>query len=149
MTNLKYYEGYTEVLEVLKYVSIDNYNKIPKKFITYMEENCSENYDFKYNIALPFEKQGLSEVAKNILAMIYRLFWADEEKKKELSEKDKLDMINEELEKQRKYNPDNLFDNRKNDSNEKIVNDELAFPVVIKEKWYIKVFKKIKGFFKR
>lgn len=148
MTNLNYYEGYTEVLEVLKYVSIDNYNKIPKKFITYMEENCSENYDFKYNIALPFEKQGLSNVAKNILAMIYRLFWADEEKKKELSEKDKLDMINEELEKQRKYNSDNLFANRKNDVKEKFEDDKTALSVVVKEKWYMKIFRKIKSFFK-
>ena len=80
MENIDYAEAYTEVLEVLKYIPIEDYNKIPKKFITFMEENCDEKSSFKYNIALPFDKQGLSDKAKNVLALISKLFWMEKKK---------------------------------------------------------------------
>jgi len=63
-------EAYAEVIEVLKYIPIDEYKKIPKNYITYMEENCSEKSTFIYNHALPFDKQNISDTAKNILGMI-------------------------------------------------------------------------------
>ena len=80
MENADYAEAYTEVLEVLKYIPTEDYNKIPKKFITFMKENCDEKSTFKYNIALPFEKQELSNKAKNVLALISKLFWMNNKK---------------------------------------------------------------------
>ena len=100
-----YSTAYAEVLEVLNHIPLEDYEKIPKNYITFLEENKDENCSFKYNVALPFEKQGLSENAKDILGTVFRLFIISEEKKKELAKKDKL----EQLEKQAKYNPDNIF----------------------------------------
>ena len=83
MTNLENYdEAYAEVLEVLKYISLEDYNKIPKQYIEFMEENCDENCSFAYNIALPFEKQEISNKAKDILGMIVLLFIISTEQKK-------------------------------------------------------------------
>lgn len=80
MKDIDYAEAYAEVLEVLNYIPMEDYNKIPKKFITFMEENYDEKSSFKYNIALPFEKQGLSDKAKNILALISKLCWMEKKK---------------------------------------------------------------------
>ena len=113
MKNLDYGIAYAEVLEVLKYVSLDDYNKIPKKFITFMEENCDENSTFTYNIAIPFEKRNLSNDTKNILAMLYRLFWASEEDKKRFEYIDKQN-IQKRKELNEKYSPENVFKNRNN-----------------------------------
>lgn len=113
MQKVDYSNAYSEVLEVLNYVSIEEYNKIPKKFIVYMEENCDENNEFVYNIALPFNRQAISEEAKNILAMIYRLFWATDQKKKELNKMDKQILQKKEIQNRERYNPDNLFKNNR------------------------------------
>lgn len=46
MPNIEYANAYSEVLEILRYVSIDDYNKIPKKHIEFFENNSNKNYDF-------------------------------------------------------------------------------------------------------
>lgn len=76
----KYSIAYAEVLEVLKYISENDYNKIPKKYIAYFKENADENCMFTYNVALPFNKQDISEDAKNLLAMIDSFFIIDRNK---------------------------------------------------------------------
>ena len=111
-TTENYDKAYAEVIEVLNYIPLEDYKKIPKTYIKYMEENSDENSSFVYNIALPFEKQNISDAAKNILGMIFRLFIISQEKKDELNAKDKENKNNEEREKQIKYNPDNLFRNK-------------------------------------
>lgn len=81
--------AYAEVLEVLKYISLEDYNKISQKYITFLEENADENCLFEYNVALPFNKQNISEDAKNVLAMIFRLYIVDDNKNtKEKIERD-------------------------------------------------------------
>lgn len=82
-------EAYAEVLEILNYVPEENYKKIPGNFITFMEENADENSSFVYNLALPFNKQNVNDDAKDILALIYRLFIANDDEKKILNELDK------------------------------------------------------------
>lgn len=111
-----YEEAYAEVIEVLNYIPMNEYKKIPKKYIVFMEENCSENSSFAYNIALPFEKQNISDTAKNILGMIFRLFVIEQYKKRELNNKEQEKKKQEELEKYIKYNPDNLFKGKKETS---------------------------------
>lgn len=111
-----YEEAYAEVIEVLNYIPMNEYKKIPKKYIVFMEENCSENSSFIYNIALPFEKQNISDTAKNILGMIFRLFVIEQSKKNELNNKEQEKKKQEELEKYIKYNPDNLFKDKKETS---------------------------------
>ena len=87
-TEEKYNTAYTEVMEVLKYISLEDYNKIPSQYIRFMEENADEECSFEYNIALPFEKQEISEEAKDVLAMLFRLFIIDEKEKERLSIQD-------------------------------------------------------------
>ena len=143
-----YEEAYAEVIEILNYIPINEYKKIPKKYIIFMEENCSENNTFVYNIALPFNKQNISDTAKNILGMIFRLFIIDQTKKEALSIKEK------ESKKQIKnnidYSPDNLF-NTKHDSTKMIKEKPIQEVALIefKESILKKILKKILNIFKR
>ena len=140
-----YDEAYSEVIEVLNYIPIEDYNKIPKKYITFMEENCDENSNFAYNIALPFEKQDISDLAKDILGAIFRLFIISDTKKEELNIKDIEMKKMEEIEKQIKYNPDNIFKKDKVVDNQ-IENNQTKEIVNIKKE---NIFSKILNFLKK
>ena len=48
MINVEYANAYAEVLEILKYVSKEEYDKIPHSKIELFETNKNENYVFKY-----------------------------------------------------------------------------------------------------
>lgn len=142
-----YEEAYAEVIEVLNYIPMNEYKKIPKQYITFMEENCSETSSFVYNIALPFNEQNISDTAKNILGMIFRLFIIGQSKKDELSNNDKEIKKQKELE---KYNPDNLFKNKKDDL--KTIENTVAQEVNLveyKESLFKKILNKILKIFKR
>jgi len=145
-----YEEAYAEVIEVLNYIPMNEYKKIPKKYISFMEENCSENSPFIYNIALPFDKQNISDTAKNILGMIFRLFIIDQSKIEELNNKDQERKKQEELEKYIKYSPDNLFKIKKETSN--VIEEKITEEVVLlksKESKFKKILNKILSIFKR
>ena len=68
--NIQDRRAYSEVLEVLKYLPLEEYNKIPKEVIEFLRANYDEKSGFQYNLALPFEEQDLSHEAKRILRVI-------------------------------------------------------------------------------
>lgn len=144
-----YEEAYAEVIEVLNYIPINEYRKIPKQYIKFMEENCSEASSFVYNVALPFDKQNISDTAKNILGMIFRLFIIEQSKKEELSNRDEEIRKQEVLEKHIKYNPDNLFKNKKSEL-KTIENTETKEVNLVeyKESLFKKILNKILKIFK-
>ena len=151
MTKINNYEdAYAEVIEVLNYIPMNEYKKIPKKYIEFMEENCSENCSFVYNIALPFDKQNISNTAKNILGMLFRLFIIDQSKKEELNNKEQERKKQEKLEKYIKYNPDNLFRNKNEPSQaiEEKATEQVAL-VECKDSVLKRIVKKILSLFKR
>lgn len=45
----EYSRNYTEVLEILKYIPIDEYNKIPKQKIEFYEKYKDRSYEYEYN----------------------------------------------------------------------------------------------------
>ena len=145
-----YENAYAEVVEVLKYIPMDDYKKIPSGYITFMEENCSETNSFVYNIALPFDRQDISDTAKNILGMLFRLFIIDQTKKDELNEKDNKIYKQEELEKYIRYNPDDLFKNNKENYVKNINNEKEEVALVETKKSILsKIWNKIIQFFKK
>lgn len=142
-----YSEAYSEVLEVIKYIPKEDYNKIPPKMIQLFKSNCDENSEFTYNVALPFEKQNLSKDAKLILAIIFRNCWITLEQKRELSVKEKEHLEKIENEKREKYNPDEIFKKRETQIKKEL--EENHFLEVVKEeKWYKKLWSRIKNIFK-
>ena len=49
MINIEYANAYSEVLEILKYISKEDYEKIPISKIQLFETNQNKEYIFEYN----------------------------------------------------------------------------------------------------
>ena len=91
------------------------------------------------------------EETKIVLAVIYRDFLCSEEERKEILERDKNKLLEFEQELREKYNPDNIFKN-KNNSSENIQDNISTETAVVeyKEKNFIqKLFDKIKHLFRK
>lgn len=143
-------EAFTEVNEIIKMMPDELVNKIPTKFLEMIEEERDTQYN--PNIQEPLEKQKLRNETIIILGLIYRDFLCTTEQRKKLQEKDARDLqeakreLEEEL--RQKYNPDDIFKNKK-PINKEQEEQEKAMVVIEEERWYQKIFNLIKNLFKR
>lgn len=136
-------KAYSEVYEILKLVDKEYFDKIPKKFVEFLEREKDNNYIPNINENIPLEEQKLLNDTINILAMIKLDYWcSSEEEKSELlkllneNEKTYQENINE------KYNLENIF--------EKTTNREIKSLVEVKEKkWYEKFWDMFRNIFKK
>ena len=81
MADIQYANAYTEVLDILKYISKEDYEKIPKSKIKVFEENSNKNYNFTYDENKTLDEQNVSEVTKAIIAILFRDYWATKEQR--------------------------------------------------------------------
>ena len=76
MVDIKYANAYSEVLEILKYIPVEDYNKIPKSKIELFEKNANKDYVFKYNSEKTLQEQNVSKIARGVIAILFRYYWA-------------------------------------------------------------------------
>ena len=79
--NFESNKSLTEVYEVLKHLSKDSYNKIPKEVIEIIENNKDDDYNWKYDVSRKLEEQDLSREAISILSYINLEYLLSGEKK--------------------------------------------------------------------
>lgn len=96
-------KAYTEVLEILKLISRDDYEKIPKYIIENMEKEKDISYKYEVSYIDDFQKQKMLKETEAILAVFYREYWATEEQKKKIQEIEILERKIAEEEKIKKY----------------------------------------------
>lgn len=142
MLDNRYKSAFKEVSEILKYMDEELVNKIPTKFITFLQENMSKEYDFKINENIALEEQNISREAENILALLYRNYWATEEEKQEFARLD---------EQERKSNDEKLQKIFKNTINEfdKEENKDTQIVNVNNDNFFKKIINKLKKFFRK
>lgn len=104
-----YSEAATEVLEILNNMNPEDINKIPKKFINFLEENCSKIYKPNFDLKKPIDELNLDSKTQALLGIIYLKYWANEEEKMEFNKKLKKNEIKYQQEIREKYNPDKIF----------------------------------------
>lgn len=143
-----YPKAYKEVIEILNYVPQESINKIPQTMLDTFEAKMDKKYDFKIDINKSFEEQDLLDETKAILANIFRDYWATPYQKERIEAKEKYDRKKIEEEKKAKYNPDDIFNNKKKETvQEKIVESNINnLPIEVKK---VKFYEKIITFFKR
>lgn len=143
----EYKEAFSEVNEIIKMMPDELTNKIPSKFKEMLEDERDKEYN--PNIQEPLEKQKLKNETIIILGLIYRDFLCPTDEKRRLQEKDARELqkvqkaIEEEI--REKYNPDDIFKNKREIKDEEIT-EEKSLTVVKEEKWYQKIFKSIKEY---
>ncbi|MBP3708075.1 MAG: hypothetical protein J6J36_05660 [Clostridia bacterium] len=150
----KYAKAYTEVLEILKHIPKDEYDRIPKTEIQFYESNCDKTYKFEYDDSLAVEKQKISREANIVIVALYMNYFASSRQKSIINEILKQNTIKEEQEKNEKYDINKIFENskyaKKNVSNENKTQISENLPVEVnskKENFIKRIINKIKSFF--
>lgn len=141
-----YSKAYKEVMEILKFVPKESVDKIPQTMIDTFKAKMDNEYDFKVDINKSFEEQDLLEETKAIFANIFRDYWATPYQKEIIEEKEKYDLEKLEEEKREKYNPDNIF---KNKLEETVVENTNLPAEIKKETFFKKLISFIKGVFNK
>lgn len=141
---IEYRKAFKEVYEILKYVSDEDLKKIPSEILIMIKENMQLDYNYKMNDICDFQNQEISEIAKAILSIIYRDYWATKEEKNNI----RIQEFNErniiEQEKRKEYNPDDIFKKNKAKTNNTTENIQL---VKYKENIFIKIINFFKKYF--
>lgn len=128
--------AYTEINCILKQLPKWYNEKIPQKLKSKFNEN--ENKEYKPQIILThnLKKQNLQPLTLRILTVLKYNYWC-----KNINEKEKIHEIF--LENEKKYNEKAKYNNDIFKNNKLlVVNKEEN---IIKEKWYLKLIKKIKN----
>lgn len=144
-----YAKAYTEVLEILKHLPEDEYERIPKTEIQFYESNCDKNYKYIYDETLKVEQQKLSREANTVIISIYMNYFASEKQKGIIEELLKQNSIEEEKLKSEKYDVNDIF---KEKNNENINNSSENLPIEVnnkKENFIKKIINKIKSIFSK
>lgn len=149
MVDIQYANAYTEVLEILKSISQEDYNKIPKEKIDLFEHNANKEYIFDYDSNKTLEEQNVSKIARAIIAILFRDYWATDEQKNKIKAFQNNKRYQLEEENRQKYNTD-IFKNKINTNNEsKIEQTENMQLVEYKENIFKRILSKIKNIFSK
>ena len=144
MENIEYANSLYQVNEILKYMAPNLKARIPKKFISYFENNKSQNYNWSIDTSLPLEKQNLLTPTKEILTLLYRDYICDDIEKikiqKTLNEND----IKYQEKLKEIYNPNNVFKNKQKNIE---VTENTTSIATSKDSFFSKIISKIKLFF--
>ena len=138
-------QAFSEVKCILDFLPIHYTEKLPKKLLNIINSLYDEKFKIKINPNIELKKQNFTEDTKNIIAVLKYNYWCkNDEEKENLARmfKENEDKYQEDL--REKYNPDNIFKNRKNKDTE-----SNNLPVVIKkENLFIRALNFIKDFFR-
>lgn len=97
--------SYVEVLEILKYIPKEEYDKIPKQLIEFFEEHKDKSYKYIYN---PVSPKTLRKTDA-IIVSLYKDYIANDDEKKRIEKRLMENYEKAESEKRKQYNPDDLF----------------------------------------
>lgn len=152
--NNKYAKAYTEVVELLNALPIDEFNQIPSEEIEFYKENMDKDYNFSIDSGVDLSKQNISFEANSIIIDIFQKYFATEEQKKNIEKILEKNSAEEDALKRERYNPDNIFKKEVSSNikvEETIENENVdvekneILPINVKEN----IFSKIKNFILR
>ncbi|MEE1379778.1 MAG: hypothetical protein U0K52_05075 [Clostridia bacterium] len=110
--------AYAEIDEILNLLEDDYRERVPKKVRDFFKEEKMKDYHPEIDIEKPLIEQNLKRETMVLLAILNLNYWCEneEEKQRFLNELDKNEEEKKELEE--KYNPDNLFKKKQDESTE-------------------------------
>lgn len=143
MINSTYAKAYTEVLEIIKYFPQEEYNKIPNEKIEFYKNNMDKDYVFFINPEIDLSKQNISSEANAIIVNLFTEFYATEEQKAKIKDILNINQQKEEQEKKEKYNPDDIFKNKREkqilEDNEEIPENNINTALIeYKESFFVR-----------
>ena len=147
MISNEFAEASAELNIIFQYAPNEYVEKIPRRLREFFIKVESKTYHPTINPNKTLEEQNIKEKTKDLIAIIYRNYWCNEEERKELDQKIIENDKKYEEELREKYNPDNIFKNKQH--KEKSIIEAHTDLIQYKEpKWYQKMFAKILKLFK-
>lgn len=127
-----YKKAYVELLELIKTLSKQEQNKIPKQIIDYLEKNKDTNYIFRIDENREILEQEYLIETKALIVKLYEKFLVPEDEKELWKKYDRICFNKIEEEKRNKYSVDifkneNNFDKANNISTSITVYQEKSF----------------------
>ncbi len=139
-----YHKAFKELSEIIKFFPKNEYRKIPKSFIDFIEENMDNNYEYIVEHIDDFQNQAMLDETRILISIVYRDFIASKKEKNEITNMEKNELLQEEKRIREKYNPDNIFKKHDTQQKENVITNEVAM-IEYKES----IFTKIKNWVKR
>ena len=141
MENMLAYAEIDEILNLLE----DYREMVPKKVRDFFKEEKMKDYHPEIDIEKPLIEQNLKRETMVLLAILNLNYWCENEEEKQsfLNELNKNEEEKNELEE--KYNPDNLFKKKQDES----IQNNLQIIEYKKPNFIQRLLTKIKKFFKR
>lgn len=137
--------AYAEIDEILNLLEDDYRERVPKKIRDFFKEEKMKDYHPEIDIEKPLIEQNLKRETMVLLAILNLNYWCENEEEKQ-SFFDELDKNEEEKnELEEKYNPDNLFKKKQDES----IQNNLQIIEYKKPNFIQRLLTKIKKFFKR
>lgn len=148
MVSVRNANAMAEVIYYLNGIKQEDIDKIPKKFIQYLNENASKEYKCNFDYNKPLKELNLLDETRGIIGMICYNYWCVTEKQKEQYLK-RLSQNEQQYQKKldEKYNPDNIFENKILDFIENTTNPTEI--IEYKESIFKKLINKIKSIFSK
>ena len=147
-----YKQAFTEVLEILSYLSKDNYNKISKELINAIESNRDTDYLYYIDTTKSLEEQEMLEETKAILFNIYRDYLADNNTKQQIFNYQNQENIIKEQIKSQNIKINDMFTQKSKTNGDEVkdISYENVALIEVKPKTNIfnKILNKIKSLFK-
>ena len=81
-------QAFSEVYDILNHLEEELYNKIPTKFITFLEDNMDKEYIPNISYSKDISEQPLLRETKVILSIVYRKYICSDEMKEKLKQED-------------------------------------------------------------
>ena len=149
MVTQEFREACTEIVEILKHVDKSKLEKIPYKtramFLKYKDLEYKPEINFKnYDLY----EQSLKKKTKDILVYLYLNYWCTDEEKEEMENLLKTNYETNQIKLRERYNPDDVFKNKKDEIDKNDEKENELILVEYKESIFKRIINKLKGIFK-
>lgn len=150
MREIEYSEAAVEVLDILNHTNKEDVARIPQSFIKFLTNISSKSYKVKFNHEQPINGLNLKKQTRELLGFIYITWWCDKEEREKYKKLiQESNIKNEEI--KEKYNVNDIFKNKKEKQEHKIIQNENVMKTSIaeyrKENIFKRVLNKILSFF--
>lgn len=142
--SIKERQCYSEVYDIINFLDEDLKQKIPKKWIEFLEKTKMNNYITTINPYMPLEMQKINKQSKLIISYLYIKYLSDDDEKVFFVEKENLEK-NEKMKKYENLEQDiwakNKMENINKPNNKMIIAEKENFFIKLK-RWFFKFLKK-------
>ena len=115
MMNQEYSIAISETLEILNHTKKEDINKIPSKFLEFLQNNASKTYISLLDFSKELREMNLNPKTIGILSIVNKKYWCNDEERKVFEEKLKQNEINYQKDLTEKYNVNELINFKDDD----------------------------------